>query len=139
MFAKILVPYDGSAHSRQALAAAAELARCTKAAVHVIYAYERLPSYLGEPNFDDLLTRVLAWANEIVKGGVDLVLDQGVPATSDILEGPPADAILRVAGAEDFDLIVMGSRGLGQFEGLLLGSVSDRVLHHARIPVMVVR
>ena len=49
-----------------------------------------------------------------------------------MLEGPPAQA-------EKFDLIVMGSRGLGQLEGLLLGSVSDRVLHQAKIPVMIIR
>jgi nucleotide-binding universal stress UspA family protein len=139
MFTKILVPFDGSAHSQKALEVAAELARCTKGAVHVIYAYERLPSYLGEPNFDDMVTRVLGWANEIVKNAVAQAQEQGVAATSDILEGPPAEAILRVAEAEEFDVIVMGSRGLGQFEGLLMGSVSDRVLHHAHIPVMVVR
>jgi nucleotide-binding universal stress UspA family protein len=139
MFTRILVPYDGSAHSRKALEVAAELAQCTKAAVHVLYAYERLPSYLGEPNFESLLNRVLTEANDVVKSALAVIEDKSVHATGDTLEGPPAEAILRVAESEEFDLIVIGSRGLGQFEGLLLGSVSDRVLHHARIPVMVVR
>jgi nucleotide-binding universal stress UspA family protein len=139
MFTKILVPYDGSDHSQRALLVAAELAHCTNAALHVLYAYERLPSYLGEPNFENLLNRVLTWANDIVDNAVAVVENKGIRASSDVLEGPPADAILRVAQAEKFDLIVMGSRGLGQFEGLLLGSVSDRVLHHAHVPVMVVR
>jgi nucleotide-binding universal stress UspA family protein len=139
MFTRILVPYDGSAHSQRALDAAVNLAQCTKGVVHVLYAYEQLPSYLGEPNFEDMVKRLLGWANDLVKNAVAQVQDQDVAATSDVLEGPPAEAILRVAEAEEFVLIVMGSRGLGQFKGLLLGSVTDRVLHHAHIPVMIVR
>jgi nucleotide-binding universal stress UspA family protein len=139
MFSKILVAYDGSPHSQRAIVVAAELAHCTQAQLHVVYAYDPLPADLGEPNYQNLLDRVLSWANEIVAGGTALVQDKSIPVTRDVLEGPAAAAILRVAEAEKFDLIVMGSRGLGQFAGLLLGSVSDRVLHHAKVPVMVVR
>ena len=139
MFSKVLVPYDGSPHSQRALIVAAELAHCTQGQLHVVYAFDPLPPDLGEPNYQNLLDRVLAWANEIIAGGKALVKDQGIPISGDVLEGPAAAAILRVAEAEKYDLIVMGSRGLGQFAGLLLGSVSDRVLHHAKVPVMVVR
>jgi nucleotide-binding universal stress UspA family protein len=139
MFTRILVPYDGSAHSQHALQVAADLAGCTQATVRIIYVYETLPTDLGAPNFDNLLNRVLAEANAIVQNALGLVQSKGIAVTGDVLEGAPAKAILRVAEAEKFDLIVMGSRGLGQFEGLLMGSVSDRVLHHAQIPVMVVR
>ncbi len=139
MFTKILVPYDGSPHSQRALVVAAELAHCTEGQLHVIYAFDPLPADLGEPNYENLLNRVLSWANDIVTEGVASVKDKGVQVTHDVLEGPAAAAILRVAEAEKFDLIIMGSRGLGQFAGLLVGSVSDRVLHHAKVPVMVVR
>ncbi len=54
----------------------------------------------------------------------------------DLLEGPPADAIVRAAAACRADLIVMGARGRGAFRGLL-GSVSTRVLHHAPCPVLI--
>ncbi len=139
MFGKILVPYDGSPHSQHALEVAAELAGCAKSSVHVVYTYEQLPSYLGEPNMQDLLNRVLQAAGEIVQRGAAVVSTKGIPVTTDVLEGPPAEAVLRAAEAEKCGLIVMGSRGLGQFEGLLMGSVSDRVLHHAKVPVMIVR
>ncbi len=139
MFAKILVPFDGSPHSRRALETAAELAQRIGSAVHVVYAYDRLPAYLGEPNMRDLLNRVLTEARHVVEPAVARLQNKGVPVTSDVLEGPPAEAILRVAEAERFDLIVMGSRGLGRLEGLLLGSVSDRVLHHAKVPVLIIR
>jgi nucleotide-binding universal stress UspA family protein len=139
MFTRIPVPYDGSTHCQRALQAAAVLARCANATVHVIYANERSPPYLGGSNFKDPLNRVLMEANEIVKSALAVVQDKGVRATGKVLEGPPAQAILRVAGAEQFDLIVMGSRGLGQTEGLLMGSVSDRVLRQAHVPALVVR
>jgi nucleotide-binding universal stress UspA family protein len=139
MFTKILVPCDGSPHSHRALQVAADLAKCTQAAIHVVHAYERLPSHLGGSYFRDELRHVLVDAVEIVDGAIALIEDQGIRVTSDVLEGPPAEMILRLADTDQFDLIVMGSRGLGQVEGLLLGSVSDRVLHHAKVPVMIVR
>ena len=55
--------------------------------------------------------------------------DAGSEFSTDIVEGPAAEAILRVAQLDGCDLIVMGSRGLGMMQGLLLGSVSNRVLH----------
>ncbi len=53
--------------------------------------------------------------------------------------GVPAIVICDVAEAEDFDLIVMGARGHGRVADLLLGSVSDKVVHRARVPVMITR
>jgi nucleotide-binding universal stress UspA family protein len=53
-----------------------------------------------------------------------------------VLEGQPADALL--GASKDADLIVVGSRGLGGFKRLMLGSVSDQVVHHAPCPVLVV-
>jgi nucleotide-binding universal stress UspA family protein len=63
----------------------------------------------------------------------------GIVTITEVLEGPPADAILRVAEARNVDLIVMGARGLGSLGSLLLGSVSQKVLAHATCPVMIVR
>jgi nucleotide-binding universal stress UspA family protein len=56
-----------------------------------------------------------------------------------VLEGPPAEAILRVAETRACDLIVVGSRGLGELKAVLLGSVSERVLHHSTVPVLIVK
>jgi len=53
--------------------------------------------------------------------------------------GQPAEEILKVAKRRRCDLIVMGSRGLGGIQKLLLGSTTDRVVHHASIPVLAIR
>ncbi|MCO4273610.1 universal stress protein [Pseudarthrobacter sp. HLT3-5] len=62
---------------------------------------------------------------------------EGVTVTGDVVQGNAADMLLRAA--ENADLLVVGSRGLGGFTGLLLGSVSTQVLHHSPCPVLVVR
>jgi nucleotide-binding universal stress UspA family protein len=139
MFKKILVPYDGSQHSQRALDVAVELARCTDASLHLVYCYDKIPPFLGEPNFQEAVNRLVLSARELVEGVADRLRASPFPVSTDVLEGPAAEAILSVAEAEQFDLIVMGSRGLGQLQGLLLGSVSDRVMHHAHIPVLVAR
>ena len=139
MFKKILVPYDGSHHSERALETAIHMARNDGAALHVIYAYDKLPDYLGEPNLQEVLNRVLSAARGLMDSAAQQAHDQGVEVTTDVLEGPAAEAILRVAEIENFDLIIMGSRGLGHLKGLLLGSVSERVLRQAKIPVMIMR
>lgn len=139
MFKSILVPYDGSPHSQRALETAITLAGHTESTMRLLYAYDRIPPYLGEPNFQDVVNRIVVAARGMVEGAADHARASGVPITADVLEGPAAEAILRAAEAEKFDLIIMGSRGLGRLQGLLLGSVSDRVLRHANVPVLIVR
>jgi nucleotide-binding universal stress UspA family protein len=64
------------------------------------------------------------------------VVGSGVTATPVLVEGQPADALC--AEAEGAELLVVGSRGLGGFHGLLVGSVSQQCVHHAPCPVVVV-
>ena len=62
----------------------------------------------------------------------------GVPYAFRLETGHPAEVIVRLAETDGFDLVVLGSRGLGGVKEFLLGSVSNRVSHHARCPVLIV-
>jgi len=139
VFTNILVAYDGSEHSRKALDIAVKVAQCSNGKLKVLYAFDKVPHILGDDETARFIERAMSKGRENLVEATRHLRDLGVEFSTDIVEGPAAEAILRVAGVEGCDLIVMGSRGLGMVQGLLLGSVSYRVLHHATIPVLTVR
>ncbi|HFQ95629.1 MAG TPA: universal stress protein [Anaerolineae bacterium] len=138
MFDKILVAVDRSPATEKAVKYGIDLAKLTGAQALIVHAYPKIPDYLGEPNLSQTISRHLERAEELVNPIVERFQAEGVDAIPEILEGPPADAILRVAKAREADLIVMGARGLGSVASLLLGSVSQKVIAHAECPVFVV-
>jgi nucleotide-binding universal stress UspA family protein len=81
-----------------------------------------------------------AIGRHIVSGTEEDARQQGVTAVKTLLEGgDPASVIVQVAGNEKPDLLVMGSRGLGEIQGLLMGSVSHKVSHLAKCTVVIVK
>jgi nucleotide-binding universal stress UspA family protein len=111
----------------------------SKAELSVVHAFDPVPSYLGDPWRDQVTARHVSAGQEVADNAAQSLQEGGIDVIVEVLEGPPADAILKVADVRACDLIVMSSRGHGTFASLLLGSVSHRVLSHARIPVMIVR
>jgi nucleotide-binding universal stress UspA family protein len=78
-------------------------------------------------------------ADEILHPALDEVGTIPGILKTEILEGPPAEAILNVVEVREIDLVVMGTRGRGRLTTMLLGSQSQKVLSHAKCPVMMVR
>lgn len=121
---KILVPVDGSVSGCKAVDEAIYLASKCRAKMDFVYVASEInkdiPSHLV---FDRIWTKLPA----------DIKADKHVET------GSIYKAILKVADAEKSDMIIMGSRGLGLFKGALLGSVSQKVVEHAKIPVMVIK
>lgn len=141
MFKNILLGVDGSEHALRAARVAGELARTMGAeSLRVVVAYDPVPSYLGEPNLQHAITARMREAEEVLQTALE-ALGGGLPCEvhTEILAGPPAEAILEVAETRKNDLIVIGSRGLGRLTGLLLGSQSQKVVQHASCPVLIVR
>jgi nucleotide-binding universal stress UspA family protein len=139
MFTKILLATDGSTNAQGALKCAQNLALQNEAQVIVVYAFPPIPDYLGEPWRERFISSHLHEGEHIANQAADELRDAGIDVVIEVLEGPPADAILRVAEVRQCNLIVMGNRGHGELTSLLLGSVSHRVLAHAKAPVLIVK
>jgi len=136
----IVVGVDGSDFADAALAWALEEAVVRRDIVRVVHAWQYLPmvaepmAALPSTPFDELAKAAEAVAIEAV-GRVTGGTEPAAPIELRVVEGPAGTALLDAA--VDAELIVVGSRGRGGFAGLLLGSVSQQVTHHARCPVVV--
>lgn len=143
MFKKILVPTDGSSSSKAALAKAIDLAKTTGAEIVLYHSTihpesyrEKVLTYGGVPLCDkEIAAAGLGVMRETVKD-----MNTEAVKISKIAEvGKPAKKIIEYANAGGFDLIVIGSVGHGAFAGVLLGSVSQKVVGGSKVPVMVVK
>lgn len=133
----IVTGYDGSVNARAALGYAVErVGDGPNGHVVTTYAYDAPPDWLGRPYYqrslDEHQQRGRTLLAELEREG-----PAGVELETELIQGPPADALVRVAHAHDADEIVVGSRGLGRFRAAL-GSVSHELLHEADVPVVVV-
>ena len=135
----ILVAVDGSPHAIRAAEHATKLADLMGCDIILMHCHRPFPVTLGEPYFQNAINKIMRKVDELLEPYRRIYDRAGIRFTERILEGPPAKAILNVAGIEEVEMIVMGSRGRTDLEGLLLGSVTHRVLHSAQCPVLVVR
>ena len=137
MFRKILVAVDGSQQSNAALTIATDLAQRYGATLCLLHAFPHVSDLLGTPQYEQLLEARSAIGQQLLES-TRAQVGHAVPVETQLIEGPPAPAILRVAAEDGCDMIVMGSRGHGQLAGLLLGSVSSAVAQRAQCPVLIV-
>jgi nucleotide-binding universal stress UspA family protein len=140
---RIVVGVEGSTGSRAALRWAIDEARVRHAVVEVITAY--LPTYVpAAPDFGyvpldpaDVVDEVRKMQDEVVQAVTAAIDTTGVEIRRTLLKGRAADTL--IAAAEGAAMLVVGNRGRGGFRGLLLGSVSQQIAHHATCPVVIVR
>ena len=138
MFKCIVYATDGSDHARKALAHARDIAKLFNTEIFIVHVYPRVSDLLGHKEYDTIVRHRIAAGEKIIKeAGKELELS-GLTFQTELLEGPLAEAILNVAETRDADLIVLGARGMSSLKGLLLGSVSQKVIYHAACPVLVV-
>jgi nucleotide-binding universal stress UspA family protein len=133
---RIVVGVDGSPNAALALRFAAEEARLRDAELDVVCAWS-VPTavYTAGYAVGDLESELAENADRVVDEAAAAAGD-GVVAKGRAVEGQAAKVLLEAA--DGADLIVVGSRGRGGFRSLTLGSVSQQVAHHARIPVVIV-
>ena len=142
---RIVVGVDGSEHARRTLQWAVEEARLRKWEVIAVHAHSIPTAFVApdpilgaSPPVPDpgLIEQLEGAADRMLAEEIDQVDSDDVTIESRVVTGSAADALLQAA--REGDLLVVGSRGLGGFKGLLLGSVSQQVVHHAPCPVVIV-
>ncbi len=141
MFSKILVPVDGSDNSHRALEAALLLSEKLGAKVTAIHVMEDIPvlHIQSEKLLRELLDAYKKESQLILSKCSDIATKKGLSISTKLLQGSPGSTIIDFCEKEKCDIIVMGSRGMGKFKELILGSVSSKVVHHSRCPVLVIR
>lgn len=140
MVKTIVVGVDGSTHAGGALDFALEEAALRDAELHIVSAWEIPPGIAFAAVYTaEALDAFRAEAQTILSEALAhaAVTRPAVRCVGKVVEAAPADALL--GEARDAGMVVVGSRGRGGFASLLLGSVSQQVVHHAACPVVVVR
>lgn len=135
IFEKILVPYDNSINSKRALNRALELASITNSTitlVHVI-AYHNAMAKIVEPYKETMIGHVNKFLKVIEENA-----KKNIKIDKKILYGNPSEEIIDLMKKKKFDLVVMGKRGTTKITGPTLGSVSNALVQHSKIPVMIV-
>lgn len=135
----ILNPVDGSQHSIHSTRYAIDLAKLLNARIILMNCHERFPIVLSEPYFQQAVNEISKASEELVEPFIKMLEKAEVEYDVRVLEGAPGNKIPEVAKIEKIDLIVMGSRGVTDFTGLLLGSVAHQVLHKSDCPVFITK
>jgi nucleotide-binding universal stress UspA family protein len=132
----LIVGYDGSEESRQAFVAALERAEPDDTVV-VVHAYAPVSTWLGTPYYQRALDELIHGGRRLLDELKPLADDTEAEVLFELHEGDAADVLERVAETRGANEILVGSRGLGRFRAVL-GSVSQRLVHRAGCPVLVV-
>jgi nucleotide-binding universal stress UspA family protein len=144
MYTRILVAVDGSETSRRAFNAALDLAVSNGAVLEAFYAVENTPMYFEAPGYDPsiLRSRLVEQGEELAAELTQAMREKGIQG--DLVTGEASSLedvsvlVLNAADAFKADLLVMGTHGRRGFQRLILGSVAERVVRQATLPVLLV-
>lgn len=155
LFQKILVPLDGSEHSIEALEGAGQIAEKFSGKITLVHVYSVSvqPVMMPEPSTSGSLgmpiltgaevTKMIEAAqnvgNRILDDGERRIKSDKVEVKKMLVEGHAVQEIVRIANEGNYDLIVLGARGISHMREILLGSVTDGVIHHVHCPVLVIK
>ena len=145
MFGSIVVGTDGSETANEAVRQATELAKSIGASIYLVSAFEPV----GNQRLREERQQVpedMSWmvneredVNATLKEAEEKIKEEGVDVQIFARQGDPADAILDVAEEQNADLIIVGNKGMSGAKRFLLGSVPNKVSHHAPCSVMIIR
>ncbi len=139
---RILIATDGSETANEAAAFGMEMVGCSGAKIYAIYVIDTTP--YRSVSLDKIWSKETL--DEFEKAGHEATSyverigkAAGVEVESRVLRGHPVEKIINFAEDNNIDMIIIGSLGKGGYERFVLGSVSEKVVSHAKVPVLVVR
>ena len=144
MYKKILAPLDGSEFSECSLMHVMAIAKgCAVPGVVLLRIIEPLNKYMvyagiGQKALREIRKEFLAQTGEYLAKTADQLKKKGINAETVIIEGEPADEILNYADKKQADLIIMSTHGSSGLTRWAFGSVSDKVIRHSPVPVLVI-
>ncbi|MBU8908684.1 universal stress protein [Desertibacillus haloalkaliphilus] len=137
MFNKILLATDGSDHAIRATDKAIEVAKSNRnATIYIVYVVENSKSEVLD-NWNTLGAQEKR--KEKIKTTEDKIKEADIDYRVEFLQGEPGPTIVKHANDNDFDLVLLGSRGLNRLQELVLGSVSHKVAKRANCAVMIIK
>ena len=142
MFSSIVVGTDGSDTARQAVIQAAEMARAVGSKLIVVSAYAPVAAKVesgGGPEAGDWNLGSDVLVEGVLSDAASATSASGIQVETRAVRGDAADALIQVAEEEGADLIVVGNKGMTGARRFLLGSVPNKVSHHAPCSVLIVR
>jgi nucleotide-binding universal stress UspA family protein len=138
MFKKIIVPVDGSEGSEKAIQFACDIVKKFRSELTLLCVVPQPILFGVEAGIVDFRPLENA-GKDILDSSKKIAKEKGLTPDTRLDVGQAADKIIQIAKDENFDLIVIGSRGMSTVKSFLLGSVSNKVSHHASCPVLIVR
>lgn len=139
MFKNILLAWDGSEHSARAVDKAIEIAKCDKAS-KVVVVYVRDSSKAKSEVLQNWNTiDVTNTKEQRLKTIEERVKKEEISYELTVLHGEPGPAIVEYANKNEFDVVIVGSRGLNALQEMVLGSVSHKIAKRVNCPVLIVK
>ncbi len=145
---KILLATDGSENSFKAVEKAIEIAKPLEADVTVLSVAQDVPVFKGQEGLSydqavalqkNMVEGLGKAAQEVLDNTKKVFADHGMEVRTMLKKGQPANAICDEATSGDYNMVILGSRGLGGLKEFILGSVSNKVAHCAHTSVLIVK
>lgn len=140
---KILLPVDGSENSMRAIEHTLNIAKKHSEAKVTLLTVACIPLFrtydYNLVSLEDLHKKCISSWRPVLEEAQKMFVDAGLEVEDIIISGDPADVIIQYVEENQMDRLVMGSRGLGGFKGLILGSVAYKVLSKVSIPVTIIK
>ena len=139
IYQRILLPVSGKNAGARALKALEHALKLVNGEMVVMHSYEPLSQRVGGDAHTELVNAAVAESMNILSPVTRVIEEAGFPYKTVVVEGVPAESIVKVARDEACDMIVMFTDGRDEVSDLLLGSVTERVLRKTDVPLLAIR